>query len=115
MALVSGFLRQKCSWKKRPQASDGFDDFGQPIGASAVEIKCRWELRSGFIRGVMGDGSGQGEAMAVSHKVLVAEGVSDGDELYFADTTGKTVGGIVRSVETIVDVAGREQGRICYV
>ena len=35
MALVSGFLRQKCSWKKRPQASDEFDDFGQPIGASA--------------------------------------------------------------------------------
>lgn len=116
MALVSGFLKQKCLWRKRPDDTVGYDAFGQPIVSEAVEIKCRWEIKSGFVRGIMGDGSGKGEAMAVQHKVLVDSPVSEGDELIYIDTeSNRVLGGTVRSVENIVDTAGREQGRTCYV
>ncbi|MEG1798643.1 MAG: hypothetical protein RR214_00510 [Synergistaceae bacterium] len=116
MALVSGYLKQKCLWNKRPDAEGEYDNFGQPIVPAPAEIKCRWEVKSGFVRGIMGDGTGKGEAMAVQHKVLVDSPVSEGDELIYIDkASNKVLGGIVRSVESIVDIGGREQGRTCYV
>lgn len=116
MALVSGYLKQKCLWSKRPTEADGFDKFGQPVAPKPSEIRCRWEVKSGFVRGIMGDGTGKGEAMAVQHKVLVDSPVSEGDELIYIDkASNKVLGGIVRSVESIVDIGGREQGRTCYV
>ena len=113
MALVSGFLRQKCIWKKRPTDETEYDAFGQTIEPETREIRCRWELKSGFVRGIMGDGTGK---VSVQNKIMVDKPVSEGDELYYIDNAaGRMVGGVVRSVESIVDVAGREQGRTCYV
>ncbi|MEG1501958.1 MAG: hypothetical protein RR203_02460 [Synergistaceae bacterium] len=113
MALVSGFLKQKCIWTKR---SNEFDAFGQPVSVPPVEIKCRWEIKSGFVRGIMGDGTSRSEALSVQHKVTVDKAVSEGDTLMYQDTeTGVELGGRVRSVENVVDAGGREQGRTCYV
>lgn len=109
MALVSGFLRQKCRWIKRPQVSDEFDNFGQPITPEPVEIKCRWEYQGSlaWIGGKMGDGSGKTQFVA---KALVVDKVEPGDVLEYE---GKSYSVIARS--TIVDASGREQGRTCYV
>lgn len=115
MALITGYLRQKCKWTRRV-TDNGFDAYGRPVAPQAAEIKCRWEIKSGFVRGLMGDGSGQGSAMAVQHKVMVESPVCEGDTLTYTDAAGgKEVGGVVRSIESIVDMAGKEQGRICYV
>lgn len=63
----------------------------------------------------MGDGSGQ-RAMDVQHKVMVESPVCEGDTLTYTDAAGgEEIGGVVRSIESIVDMAGKEQGRICYV
>lgn len=115
MALITGYLRQKCKWTRRT-TGNGFDAYGRPVAPQTEEIKCRWEIKSGFVRGFMGDGSGQGSAMAVQHKVMVESPVCEGDTLTYTDAAGgKEVGGVVRSIESIVDMAGKEQGRICYV
>lgn len=115
MALITGYLRQKCRWTMRTTES-GWDAYGQTVAPQSVEIKCRWEIKAGFVRGLMGDGSGQSSAMAVQHKVMVESPVCEGDTLTYTDAAGgKEIGGTVRSIESIVDMAGKEQGRICYV
>ncbi len=105
MALVSGFLRQKCLWTRRAAE---FDAFGQPIAPEVKTIKCRWVDRSGWARGSMGDSSLTSSYTAV---VMVDTPVRSGDTL----TLGDKSGGIVKAVETVVDLAGKEQGRVCYV
>lgn len=102
MALLSGFLNQKCLWKK----TGALDAFGQPSESEPVEIKCRWERKSGFVSGTMGF-----THIPAHHKVMVDVAVSEGDSLFFDELAS----GVVISLETIVDVTGKEQGRICYV
>lgn len=110
MALVSGFLKQKCQWTH----TTGHDEFGQPTGET-VTIKCRWELASGFIRGLMGDGTGQSGAVMYQNKVMVDLSIVAGDTLSYTDANGQTAGGRVISVTSIINTAGKEEGRICYV
>ena len=45
---------------------------------------------------------------------MVDANVREGDTLTI-DLNGYTAGGVVKAVETIVDLAGKEQGRTCYV
>lgn len=109
MALVSGFLRQKCDWTPR---GTEYDAYGQPIAADTVAIKCRWEFKSGWVRGVMGmvDAS-----QSYQNKVFVDRPVSSGDTLAFTGSDGNTVSGQVLAVETVVGIDGHEEARICYV
>ena len=102
MALLSGFLKQKCLWKK----TGALDAFGQPTESKPVEIKCRWERKTGFVSGAMGF-----THVPAHHKVMVDAAVSEGDHLFLDDQSS----GIIVSLETIVDANGKEQGRICYV
>ena len=116
MALGSGFLKQKCQWTRRPSApgtgASGYDAFGQPTPSAAVTIRCRWEMESGFVGGLMGAGAGK----TYNNRVMLDSPVSEGDTLLFTDPkTDRQIGGEVQSVTSIVDVVGREQGRICYV
>ena len=108
MALVTGYLRQKCQWTPRTAE---FDAFGQPVTQEPQTIRCRWSLKSGWARGVMGDGS---SASSYTSTVMVDANVREGDTLTI-DLNGYTAGGVVKAVETIVNLAGKEQGRTCYV
>lgn len=100
MALVTGFLKQRCGWVSRSR--EGADAFGVP-SSEPVTIKCRWEYKHSWAAALMGD------APSYSSKVLVDSPVIEGDLLIY---DGRSLR--VTSVETIVDAAGKEQGRICY-
>ncbi|MCR5336504.1 MAG: hypothetical protein K6E42_08130 [Synergistes sp.] len=108
MALVTGFLKQTCQWKQRTAE---YDAFGQPVSPAVQTIRCRWVQKSGWARGIMGDSSA---ASSYTSTVTVDANVHEGDTLTITHN-GQTVGGVVKAVETIVDLAGREQGRTCYV
>ncbi len=108
MALVTGYLRQTCTWT--PHAAE-FDAFGQPAAPASQTIRCRWVQKSGWARGLMGDSS---SAASYTSTVMVDANVREGDTLVIT-SNGQTVGGVVKAVETIVDLAGKEQGRTCYV
>lgn len=108
MALVTGYLRQTCQWT--PRAAE-FDAFGQPAAPTAQTIRCRWVQKSGWARGLMGDSS---SAASYTSTVMVDAAVCEGDTLTMT-SNGQTVGGVVKAVETIVDLTGKEQGRNCYV
>ena len=99
MALVTGYLRQTCTWTPRTAE---FDAFGQPAAPASQTIRCRWVQKSGWARGLMGDGSA---ASSYKSTVMVDAQVNEGDTLTIE----------VKAVETIVDLAGKEQGRTCYV
>lgn len=116
MALVSGFLKQKCLWTQRPAPdSSEFDAYGNPVASELVTIKCRWEFKSGWVRGVTGMSEGSGSYVSYRNKVFVDQAVNPGDELSYTDTNGKTTSGTVLAVETAVGAGGREEARICYV
>ena len=108
MALVTGYLRQTCQWTPRTTEHDAF---GQPIAPETLTIRCRWVQKSGWARGVMGDGS---SASSYTSTVMVDSQVNEGDTLTIING-GQTIGGVVKAVETIVDLACKEQGRTCYV
>ena len=108
MALVTGYLRQTCTWTPRTAE---FDAFGQPAATASQMIRCRWVQKSGWARGLMGDGSA---ASSYKSTVMVDTQVNEGDTLTIV-IGSQTVGGVVKAVETIVDLAGKEQGRTCYV
>ena len=108
MALVTGYLRQTCIWTPRTAE---FDAFGQPAAPASQTIRCRWVQKSGWARGLMGDGSA---ASSYKSTVMVDAQVNEGDTLTI-EIGSQTVGGVVKAVETIVDLAGKEQGRTCYV
>lgn len=107
MALISGFLRQKCLWTPRLEVSQA-DAFGNAEG-TPVTVKCRWEYKSGWLRGAMGMRSASSQT-SYKHKVFVDSAVMEGDKLAYG-----SVNGVVVAVETIVGIDGREEGRICYV
>lgn len=110
MALVTGYLRQTCTWTPRTAE---FDAFGQPAAPASQTIRCRWTKRSGWARGQMGDSSTAAQSSYQSI-VMVDAQVNEGDTLTI-EIGSQTVGGVVKAVETIVDLAGKEQGRTCYV
>lgn len=110
MALVSGFLRQKCTWTPR---TTEFDAFGQPLTPTPQEIKCRWVCKAGWGRGAMGDAV-SASGLSYRNEVMLDHKVCEGDTLTY-DDNGKTVGGVVIAIQCIVDPAGKEQGRVCYV
>lgn len=112
VALISGFLRQTCKWT--PRGSE-FDDYGNPIAQPAVTIKCRWEYKSGWVRGVMGMTETSQGYQSYRHKVYVDQAVSAGDTLEYTDPNGKVVSGPVLAVESTVGMGGREEARVCYV
>lgn len=109
MAIVSGFLRQKCDWTPR---GTEYDAYGNPIATETVTIKCRWEFKSGWVRGVMGMVD---TSQSYKNKVFVDQPVSSGDTLAYTDTSGDAVSGPVLAVETVVGMGGKEEARICYV
>ena len=109
MALISGFLKQRCEWTARATADDPVDAYGKPVAKLPAVIKCRWVLNAGWqFAGQMG------ASPAYSCEVMVVAPVREGDTLAYKDN-GRPVGGVVKSVKTIIDTAGKEQGRICYV
>lgn len=108
MALVTGFLRQKCQWIRRPFGEDEVDAYGQPLTAEPVTINCRWVLKAGWAQGLAG------QEPVYSSEVLVDRPVREGDTLTYSDN-GRTVGGVVKSVSAFVNAAGKEEGRKCYV
>lgn len=109
MALVSGFLRQTCHWTPR---GEEYDAYGNPIAAETVTINCRWEFKSGWVRGVMGMAE---NSKSYQNKVFVDQPVNAGDTLEYTDANGKMVSGPVLAVETAVSMSGAEEARICYV
>lgn len=111
MALVSGFLRQKCTWTPR---TTEFDPFGQPVAPTPQEIKCRWVCKAGWARGSMGESSSASGLLSYRNEVMTDRKVREGDSLTYEDG-GRSIGGVVQAVQCIVDIAGKEQGRVCYV
>ena len=76
--------------------------------APPVEIPCRWVEKAGWGRGAMGPT----DTLPLLHyrkEILVDRQVRAGDTL---ERDGERF--TVIAVETIVDIAGREQGRRCY-
>lgn len=96
-------------WKKRPTDETEYNAFGQTIEPKTREIKCRWEYQGSlaWVGGKMGEGSGKTQFIA---KVLIVDKVEPGDTLEY---DGKSYTVLARS--TLIDIAGREQGRTCYV
>lgn len=105
MALVSGFLRQRCRWRARGEP----DQWGNPVEAPPVEIPCRWVEKAGWARGAMGPEIWAAGSLSYRNEILVDRQVRAGDTL---EHDGERF--TVLAVETIVDIAGREQGRRCY-
>lgn len=86
--------------------------YGEPTTSTALRIKCRWVTNSGWKQGMLGAGTGD----IYDHIVTVDIGAAAGDSLFYTDPiTGKLLGGTVGKVTTIVNAAGKEEGRICYV
>lgn len=104
MALVSGFLRQRCRWCARGEP----DQWGNPLEAPPVEIPCRWVEKAGWARGAMGP-TDTSPLLSYRKEILVDRQVRAGDTL---EHEGERF--TVLAVETIVDIAGQEQGRRCY-
>ena len=111
MALVSGFLKQRCLWTPRPTGEADVDAYGQPIAPAPVEIRCRWVTKRGWGTGVMGDGPTSTSNLS---EVLVDKPVNPGDTLSYTDKD-RTVSGTVKFVTHIMGVNGKEEGRTCYV
>ena len=99
--LVSGFLKQSCIWISR-NVSDS-DPFGKNTG-NPQEIRCRWVLKSGWASGLVGDATTR-----YSSEIMVDKPVKEGDTLRYDGVNYRVV-----SVKTIIDTAGKEQGRVCY-
>lgn len=112
MALVSGFLRQTCRWTPR---GEEYDAYGNPVAVETVTIDCRWEFKSGWVRGVMGMIESSQGYQSYRHKVFVDQSVCAGDTLEYIDSRGNTTSGSVLAVETVVGMSGAEEARICYV
>lgn len=109
--IATGFLRQKCWWQRRAIELEA-NAFGEKPYADAVEIRCRWELKNGWLHGSMGDGT----AKPYRHKILVDALVCAGDILALIDPVdGHEASGKVVEISSIVNAAGDEEGRVCYV
>lgn len=109
--IATGFLRQKCLWQKRDTGREA-NAYGETPYADAVTIRCRWELKTGWLHGSMGDGT----AKPYRHKILVDALVCAGDVLTLIDPVdGRAAFGKVVEVSSIVNAAGKEEGRVCYV
>lgn len=113
MALLGGFLRQRCQWTPRGKAPEDFDVYGQSA-LPATEIKCRWEYKAGWAHGLMGDDCNS-NLLSYKNKVYVEAAVDAGDELSLVDKNRKITSGKVIAVETLLAPSGKEEGRICYV